>query len=434
MPAGAVVGYRANSRRVALITNAVGQAVHNVVNAAGKRAGQFVSEQFTKKRVVNKKPRTKRGKGGRGGTSGGSNTQSEQAAGPRRPGTKGGKQVIKKKAISKVQVSQKFKLAVAKCAEKKMITGIQTNRFFQNLYVPNYNFQQVYGSVGNDGVNGATAYLFGPNHILDAASCIWNGKAPVINGPTIGTGNFSVGTVRIMVENAYSTFHFKNNSQRTYTLRFYECAVKGQRDVALIGDPEQHWSACCAADQNNFTALPSVNGVTPAQPQTPRVLGNTPGMTSGWAKVFKHTLHTIIIEPGQTFTKYVQGPKDLLYDFSRFYTNGVLNDWQPGKTVGCMVALTSDLASVGIAIGRIGESNANGNGIIIERTDHILLGMPEQAGFQYPSGTFPAGIQQTMTNRRRAYQHNVYQLGAAPVSTAAVTDVNEENPAIITAV
>jgi len=403
-------GYRGVS---ALARSLGGQAVSYGAKYVGKKAKEFVQNSFSNKRRHTTQSGRKSAAGSRADLVNESSANSRRAA--------AGKKRSVKKNKKTPKVSKAFSKKVKSALEKKCITGVFSETSYGSINLGSSNKQGVF----HDNMAGTQdGNMFDPFRVLDAASVLWNKKVPDLDhNDTVG--NFPQQNFNINVVSSYSKWHFKNNTQHTITLDIYECMTKGPRSLFSDPNPRDSFVTAVNDDTNNFIAIPSINAYDGLTTLTVNHLGVKPGMTSSFSKYWKYTSREVILDPGQSFTHIVNGPKNTTYEFNKFYQEGIMFNYQPGKTVSMMIIMKSDLraarngdASVGT--GRYFTDEGKGRTVAIERYDHYVLGLPEQAGFTYPTST-TSGTVQALTLRKRVYSHNIYTNG--PNLGGGVTDV-----------
>jgi hypothetical protein len=387
---------------------------------AGRAAGSAVKKYMERVRK-GRMPMPKRGKPSGSGTM--SHIKSENGMSSR--GGTATKVRSVKKNKRKPKVSPEFRKKVRASLIPTPMQGIYTDTMYDQYNCGVSDGQNVY----DVGFGKNYAYMFDPNTVIDMASVLWNSKDPSFQH-LYDTLSFDRGNVVIKVIDSKSDLMFKNNTRRTLTFDLYECLAKAPRD-ALAQTPLQAWSAALLQDSTSGTVVPGynayANGGTIAPP-TINHLDQRPGMTSAFNQYYKSTKRSFVLEPGQTINHTVRGPKDVLYDYSKFSLNGIFNPHQSGKNVGLILVLQNDLvgAANGSSVGRFSSQNYDGESLLIERKDTYVLGMPEQAGFQYPASI--VGTQrQTLGQRKRRICHNVYVNGV-DVTAANQVRVDEENP------
>lgn len=137
-----------------------------------------------------------------------------------------------------------------------------------------------------------------------------------------------------------------------------------------------------AGELINPTFVRNVNGATP------NTLGVTPFCTPQLNTKWNFEKHEIILDPGQTYTHFVQGPADTMYDFSKFRTQrtGVAQensfcDVQKGKTRQVLIVAKTDLCRTTAKAVRAGvDTSVTNQDLLIEYHNHFHLECPTQTG------------------------------------------------------
>lgn len=331
--------------------------------------------------------------------------------------------VKKNKSVPKL--SPKFVKKVKKALESKMIKGTYETTSLGSVN-PLYNGRQTPYNLSL----GTSTLMFDPLRVLAYASTLWNKKAAV-EAPTL-TGCFSNANAKIHVINSYCKYHFKNNLRRTVELDIYDCMYKNNVAETLGHYPAQYWDACITDDITNGVTVSGCNGYLGVGATNATQWGATPGTTSDFSKFFKYTLRKIVLEPGQTFTHSVQGPKYTDYDYAKFWDTTVFQNCQKGLSQALMVVVRQDLVgTIANSVGRmssvVSAAPNGGNLVCVEREDHYVLGMPEQVGFEYPVAT-TAGIAQPLHFRRHVYCQNNWVQGTEPTGAASIIRIDEMDP------
>jgi len=331
------------------------------------------------------------------------------------------RQVKKNKRHMKVSV--KFAKKVRTVLENNLVKGVYTNKIYTGAAVPT-NDRQAVILVGGDVFQAA---MFNPTRVLAAASVLWKqAVASKYMTYTGGNDEFNAQSTVVNVLNSYCKFGFKNNSRRTFDIEIYNCIARDNRAMNPATEPVAVWGRALATDTTAGIAKPGANGGATVSAPSIELFGASPGQTSTFAKEFHYTSRTISLDPGQVFSHSVQGPKHVKYDFSKFQETTAGNgffDVQKGLTQFCMIVLKPDLViATDYVVGHLRAPPLEGELLAIEREDHFVLGMPEQAGFD----KFVVGPTYMELNKRhKAYCHNVWQVAGA---TAPVKRVDELNP------
>jgi len=378
-------------------------------------------------------------------------------------GTKGSSRAVKvtvkgkegKKKVKKVKVSKELRLKVNKCIEEKKIRGTYQVVTYSEKALPNINAQSA--TSGFQDTLGLDA-SFTALEFLHQASVLFNGKADGarsktsfadsigvtditgadVNRPTNNTSSLAC-TAKFTVLNSYEKIYVKNNSERTVTIDLYICEPKramfdGQTSVSTAGtalnptpgessNPHDSW--LYALNQGNKTGQNVGNiGVT--------MLHTSPLGLAAFNTIFKSSKVNVKLEPGQDWNYFLQGPKMLDVDFSKYYKGvfntleGVLQPVQ--KWSRCLMwVVKQDLCSEGSKAGRwSGGLIANQpNQLLVERTIHGTITVPESTGMRVDGAALALRNDVPLQNnyRRPCYFANVY----SQVSSGDFLRVDEQN-------
>jgi len=335
-----------------------------------------------------------------------------------------------KKNTKEVKVSPVFRKKVKQALESKALKGVHTNIGYGYVSVPNSNQQEIHPGTwqgsSDQGVH------FTPFAVSNAAAELWRNKTPTID-PFAGTASdYNLNNAVIKVENSYVDITYANMSHRTAYFTIYECLYKSNRIGGEVPNAATYWRKCLVDDVTAGIAKAGNNAydgiVTPAV----EMLHATPGETSAFSKMFKYTTRKVILEPGQKLTHTVQGPKNTIYDFSKFYVNNIVTNYPANKAVSVFIVMHTDLVMNSLtagsgrylmfpSFGTTGDNN--GHVVATEYKATFVLEVPEQTGFQNPA-TFVAGAVQDLNLKKRAFLRNVWTFGL----NAASGDINKIDP------
>lgn len=293
------------------------------------------------------------------------------------------------KRAKKVKVSKDFREKVKKTLSASMMYGTYEDVQYGAMQPTSNNIQLVHGFNSASG-----GQSFDPIYILSCASSLFNSKTPT-RVPTIGDfNNFHVTKTKIEVVDSYAVYRFKNNSTYQVEIDFYQCAPK---HVTENLTPIDQWDESLLVD-------------TLAVPESgPNVIGNDktvmfmrPTTCKGWNKYWKATVTKLVMEPGQSTEISVDGPKNQMYDFNKYYKDGLFQNNQK-MTRWCFAVVRNCLgASTGATVGRYGAVGLSATQVIYEVKRFTKVRMPDETGFQYPA-VFPGGSMQTNNRRRDGY-------------------------------
>nr|WPR18676.1 MAG: capsid protein [Chemarfal virus 174] len=304
---------------------------------------------------------------------------------------------------------------------------------------------------------------FTPTKILNATSILFANKVmpnefDILNSQQIATtvqtpGAAPAGSVPkqlVHVNNAYVTLAFKNCAARVLIVDFYICTLKRKTQT-----PEgmNHIYDALLLDQRTDTAttdfIPTFKTRDTSDSNEKVNYGLTnmmfePAMLKNFNAVFKYEKLTMTIQPGETITKTIQGPRNYTMDYSKVVgDNGNPNatlHYKP-TTVVCFASLRPDMqfltggmadvaTTSGVASAIKGVLNRPACPIAIVHEEVYDLAMPLNTGFVYTTVN-SAGTTQNLTNvfeKKRIYLND--RRAAAGQNTTAYVTVNEENPAV----
>lgn len=326
-----------------------------------------------------------------------------------------------------------------------------------------------YASASTNAVRGITFptggvfEFFTPVKILNATSILFANKPlpsefDILTGNTIATtvgtpGATNAGAIPkqlVHVNNSFVTLAFKNCAARVLIVDFYICTLKRKTQVpegmnaifdALVVDQQADSGA------TDFIPTFKTRDTTNNNEKVNYAITNMmfePAMLKNFNACFKYEKLTMTIQPGETITKTIQGPRNYTMDFSKVVgDNGAPNyqlHYKP-TTVVCFASLRPDMqfltggigdvaTTSGVASSIKGVLNRPACPIAIVHEEVYDLAMPENTGFVYNTSTGP-GTTQNLNSRfekKRIYL-NDRRTAAGQASTAYVS-VNEENPAV----
>lgn len=304
---------------------------------------------------------------------------------------------------------------------------------------------------------------FTPVKILAAASILFANKPmpsefDVLNTQTLATtavtpGAANAGAVPkqlVHVNNSSATLAFKNCAARVLIVDFYICTLKkkthgpeGMNALydALVVDQSTD------AGTTDYIPTFKTRDTTDNDAKVNYALTNMmfePAMLKNFNASYKYEKLTMTIQPGETITKSIQGPRNYTMDFSKVVgDNGQPNaglHYKP-TTVICFASVRPDMqfltggigdvaTTSGVASAIKGVLNRPACPIAIVHEEVFDLAMPENTGFVFTTTT-GAGTTQNLTNRfekKRIYLND--RRTAAGQTTTAYVSVNEENPAV----
>jgi len=296
---------------------------------------------------------------------------------------------------------------------------------------------------------------FTPAKIWDAASILFNNKAP--GDPYSTTGNLtetvgatngqvvtSLPTLKIEVINSSVVWRMKNLSNRVITLDIWECSstLKFANVPPLQG--LLGLAALVTTTSNNNPIKYLINGTENQawyleQGMDPLATAKQYG---GFPWTWKK--RTMIMQPSETCIHTIKGPSGIL-DFRKLIavsstaTNTVsVNNLLKGFSVGCIVSVHGDQVlkpdvNNGVG-GRDAFTGADADDVLlgmpvsIEIEEKYRIAVPEIAGYLSPT-PLASGVQQLNLRKHRYIFNNT--IGTQAPTEAATTGyqvANEENP------
>jgi len=342
--------------------------------------------------------------------------------------SKKARKVMVYKPKKKVKVSRTFRAKVQKTLAPKIIKGQLLYRDTQAIYYTTNHAQNVYYLGKN--ISGVPQFegFFDPLRVLDAASCLFNGKASMSYDPSFAaTGMFEAVTLTPKIRVIDSSVHFKlrNNTQRTRTLIIYECR---SCNVGNTNGPLVQW-------QQNILAAEARNQI-PVGNLIINKVGASPYDVPDFGKYFKTTKKKVVLEAGQSWEWFVQGPQDFVYNFAKYYNGSTYLRHQKMNRY-FMVAEYFDMLTVSnvtcyaYRFGQQAISITNEGGLAVEVTERFKIEMPELSGFT--TGTVTAlPLNSTIELDKRTDQFrwfdNTQIVSGVPSRIEETTGMEEEGP------
>jgi len=445
---------------------------------ADKYVGPYMEEATSLKKSM--PPFTKKRKSVSGGKAR-SNYANERGATDRQAAVKKGKKKfgVSLSRVKKVKVSKDFKAKVSKVIESKKIHGHVEITSVGILPRIEKNLQTVGFASTAESYSGDYLYrsayqmwAFAPEWFLSCASVLFNKKPYAANITSTGTalmrwydqdqigaggaqgadntegifyGQAVVSNNAVFtVSNAWEKYLIRNNSQRTITMKIYLCAPKRQgalfedRTLSATGNVGQ------SADYINDPTTTWINGLGAEIGTGKNLAGITPSFMHAnptdcaqFAKEYKTEVTSIVLEPGQTFDYFIQGPKNFDISYGNLFKNGLHMFIQKCMRFP-MFVYHSDLLGTAAAPLNLGNNltvgsragmpnpGATGVGLIIERRRFCRVSCPEKAGMRIDQAISTGSIQ--LGFHRPAY-FKAYLAGLVDDGeTSSRTRVDEENP------
>lgn len=347
----------------------------------------------------------------------------------------GKKIASKRKGAKKLKLSKRFKKAVKQVVRNYSHKGYYTERFFKR-YIP-IDYQQRLVNLGEGCFAGETAVsiglagngtnmFFDPLKILDAASVLYKGKG-VSGTKNIATaGQFSPKYFACDVLRQWVQISIKNNTGRPMHLRLWTWQLRNTDQIGADAGNQQF------TDEWINTAIAEgagANGKINVLSQGTDEIGMTPQLSPSMKKKFSMEEKEVVLEPGKTFLHYVQGPS-MFYEFSKYFNNGLFNNYQ-NMCKGVCMAYYTDL-SAGLTQPS-GETNrftdmveVSGVGLLVETVYNYVIRLPDQAGFKLQSAAL--GSAQELDFK----VPNVYAVKTwnKVAQNGTVIELNDESPGV----
>lgn len=272
---------------------------------------------------------------------------------------------------------------------------------------------------------------FSPVDILNAASVLWNTKIPTTANKLLNdTDNFKSDNFKVRVMDSNQRTIITNNTSHQVVLKLYDLSPKSTTAAQNTGFG---WNPLSFIDQALIQMAPSgapgsAGTISNSNPLTviKETQGFNPTMIPQFKALYSIDQTRVILEPGKSYVHVLQGPKDKIYDFSKYYQSGVFNNQQKFvKHTIYSVSVEVVGTSTG-ALGRFVDLAANsGYGILTETTTFTKLELPEQAGFVMPTALPVAGKSQYLGNRKNSFAIKHWTVG----QTGTVVAVGNETEA-----
>jgi len=407
------------------------------------------------------------------------NITNERGATTRAAAVKRGK---KKSGVSRVpkskrvKVSAAFKAKVSKVIEAKKIHGVVDVTHIGHLEATAENKQTVAYTHSPENMNatGSTrstpnAWAFSAEYLLSCASVLFN-KKPYINhlkndltpemrwfdADQIGSGGAqgadnseggSGGQVVVdsnnavfTVSNAWEKYLIRNNTQRTVSMKIYLCALKrigahvldnrlgGVLSTSTDGiyDPARTWDNALEAEFLLGRNLKNIGY---------DYIGECPTEHSQFNKEYKTEVTSVVLEPGQTFDYFIQGPKNLEINYMNNFKNSLHMFFQKHMRYP-MFVYHADMvgghpnaegAAVNHSVGiraAMPSPFTTGSCLVVERRRYTKIACPDKAGFRLDTAVSNGSVQ--FGFHRPAYYKEYFNGFVAKQN--GVTRVDEENP------
>lgn len=260
--------------------------------------------------------------------------------------------------------------------------------------------------------------MFSNDRILDAASCLWNNKPQLYDKLPIHVQNFNSQKLKVKVINSTVTYTFKNNTQRDCNMKLLECRPVSAQ---FIGDPFGIWVASLTTNAAGEGSNQSNIAITE--------LHTSPTMLPQFKKLMKvHTID-VHIPPGGLYHHTVQGPKDKMCDFTKYWNGSTFQPYTSDScwllAVYCPDLVTTDNGLYGRYINpMINTAGAPHYGIVLETVSRYKMEIPEQAGFNQSPALPGAGV--PLDQRQWSYAFRTYTPGG--LGDGQALTINDEIP------
>lgn len=343
----------------------------------------------------------------------------------------GSKVASKKGGKRRVRVGKRFRKAVKQVMEDYSPSGYYSEHYY-NRYQP-FDFNQspydlgtgfLVGEAGTStDATGVAATFFDPIKVMDAASVLFNGKAPAGNKNLTNAGQFDYHNFTVDVVKQWVKMEFKNLTSRRLEVKLFSWELKSVKDIKTGFLDE--WTFEMAKDASATDGNLNVLGLTPTN------YGINPGLSPGMRQKFKIEETLIQLEPGKSYVHTVQGPAKR-YDMNKFYDTGTAGGnfsmWQKGVKGVCM-ALSTDIIATSTGTNNTQRYTDIGPaqpfGLLVETTYNYVIRLPDQTGFKV---TAAAGAQQALP-KRRGNPYCVLNWDQVAQS-GTVVEMEDENPLV----
>jgi hypothetical protein len=244
--------------------------------------------------------------------------------------------------------------------------------------------------------------------------------------------------LKVHIINSFEKRILKNNTARTISISVYVCAPKKtdfKSDTLVPGiggagavvvtptgmvDPVNHWANCLYDEFRNGI---NVNDVKYS------ALYEIPTRCAAWRKSWDYELVKVVLEPGQTYEHFIQGPQHFDLNYASLFQNGAYLGIQKFMRY-CFYVVHVDMAGMttggGTYVGRPApqfNQTTSGFGLKCERVKYVDVKMPEVSGFLAPA-VYPASGAVQLGYRKNTWFHQVNGLSLGEFTIKE----DEENP------
>ncbi|QCX35050.1 capsid protein [Ninurtavirus muliumi] len=333
----------------------------------------------------------------------------------------------------KIKVSKNLKQKIQKVIEKGHAHGSYKEFYYTNV-LNNVTNGQVVKPLLNFTSDAILGIHFDPVRVLNAASILWHNKttgAGIKTPAVTDVGNFDTNGLTILARDLHTRVTLRNNSQRVYICKIYECAPKSVIDPPAAADAPTFWTSALAQEfVSPFGSIASVNPLNNSVNQ----LYMTPQQCKQFNQQFASQVTNVTIEPGQSYVYFMQGPQNMVYDYTKFYQQAIFANLQK-MTRHLFIVAHNDLITytdTGIVgggnpgVARLREAAAFvGAGLAVEVENVYKLGMPKKTGGYIGAAIVPnAPLDLEFAHDVHAQVVHADTAGATPLPIR----VDEENP------
>jgi hypothetical protein len=278
----------------------------------------------------------------------------------------------------KLKVPRPLRKAIRQVMEAREVTGrhirVENQGRMSSLFVDkqtyydprNLNLGEVDSFVG---IASVPTWDFTPEYFLDSVCKLWcNKPSNTLSLTDLGVSASSAfyenwPTLKVNVVNSTVSYHIRNCGYADITLEIYNCAPKhasayslpysqnsgsnagiinshtydnsllqvdfiegingtnipswtkstsGDNNSIVIGPPAIEWDNCYKNSRDMNEDIPNAN-------TEPAHYGSKPTHHASFKKMFSTTYTKILLTPGQEYIHHVQGPKNFLMDFKKFF-------------------------------------------------------------------------------------------------------------------
>jgi len=376
----------------------------------------------------------------------GANISRESGNTTRGPAIKRVKKGKPEVGTKKVHITRDFRKKVNQVLESSTIQGSAREVSYGPIPLPNNQNQQVAAPIADFDYS---KWCFDPENwghligvmfskkVYSQTSQPWT-TMELGTGALAGTANSFNNSMNLKVHiiNSFEKRIIKNNTARTLSISVYVCSpkktdFKADTNVPAIGapgavvatpsgmvDPVNHWANCLFDEFRNGV---NINDVKYS------LLYEIPTRCEAWRKSWDYELVKVVLEPGQTYEHFIQGPQHFDLNYASLFQNGAYLGIQKFMRY-CFYIVHLDLLGMtgGPYTGRPApqfNQSESGFGLKCERVKYVDFKMPELSGFLAPA-LYPAGSAVQLGYRKNTWFH---QVNSVVLGTNIIKE-DEENP------